>query len=293
VGLFLVWSSVLLMPPALALATQSAFSSAPGRGVSISFVPEARKHQFSATSRYANLAAQGFTPVYLPLNITGISPDLNLVAEDVHATFTAADGARAESDLEFLSLPVHVPGQTDAPAPLYQVFGVPDDFYSSHSDQPIRIDVDITFGILRPSGRYELPPVRGAITTPEGVSCETRQFPNRGITLGCIKPGNLLIRVSADLFDHASGLGDPVFTQFMPGDAPYAGGLTNVITQFEFTLPFRSSETGSAYPVTAAQIASSSVVLMTSKPLTHVMRSVTIPNLKLSEWTAEFTGAGH
>jgi len=291
VGGFFIWASFLLMDQNTALAVQSDFSSAPGRSISVSFAPEEAKRHVSAMSTVdaSFRISDGYTPIYLPLRVTNISPGLMLVAEDIHAKFTAADGTTG-TYRTVLDLPLHVPGQTDAPMPLYQVLWVPPDFSRNHTDQSVRVNIDIAFGILRSRGTYEMAPVRGTLQTREGISCATRNNPNRAIQLACLQPANLPYRVSAALFDHAKGSHNPTVTRFMYSDAPFAFD-SDMIIRFGSNLPFRAADTGAAYPVGAAQLATSSVVVTTSEPLTHVMRNVTIPSFRLSEWKAEIPGA--
>lgn len=288
-GVFFLWASFLLPSQGMALAVQSWFSSAPGQSVSISFAPDAPRHAVSAAGSSANdsfLLSKGYTPIYLPLRVTNEAPDLTLIAEDINATFTATDGKTATAPA-ILNMPLHVPGQPDAPTPLYQVLWVPPEFYPSHADQPVRVDVDIVLGILKPQGTYELAPNAGTIHTPEGVWCST-SFGNfsRGVRVTCEQANNLAMRTSAFLLDHASGLRNPTAVRFLYSEAPYPFD-DGMITRFGPTLPFRDAATGTDYPVGAAQLKTSSVVLSVSKPLTHVMRRVTISDIRLSQWKAE------
>lgn len=289
-GSFFLWASFALVDQSTALALQSGLSSAPGRDVSVSFTSDAPKRQVSVMGNpeMGFLVADGYTPIYLPLRVTNISPGLMLVAEDLRAKFTTADGT-SDTYRTVLNLPIQVPGQAGLAMPLYQVLWVPPDFYRNHADQRVRVNIDISFGVLRPLGTYEIAPVRGTVRTPDGISCATRNNPNRAIQLSCLQPANLPVRVTAGLFDHASGRRNPAATRFMYSDAPYAFD-DDMIVHFGSNLPFRAADTGAPYPVGPAQLATSSVVLTTSKPLTHFMRHITIPNLRLNEWKTEIPG---
>lgn len=289
----LVFASQLLLPQTTGLAIQNWWLSDPGRNVSVSFAPDAAKlHVSAASGEFASrLVQQNTTPVYLPLHVTGIIPDLMLTGDNITATLTAADGEKQEIQLAF-NIPLHVPGQSDAAMPLYQVMWVPNDFYRAHADQPVRVDINLLLGILRPHASYELPTIGGSFRTPEGAWCATKLINyDRGVQLGCLQIGNVHMRVSAVLIDHASGLRNPSMIRVLTSEAPYSNGGADVIARFYMNLPFRDPNTGVPYPVGARQLPTSAVLLTVSQPLTHIMRRVTIPDVRLNAWNADIKGA--
>jgi hypothetical protein len=291
-GALVVTLSQVLLPQGAALAVQNTVLPSPGQSISVAFAPQSEKPHIAATGGdfTGRLVSLQTTPVYLPLRLTGIAPDLMLVAENIFVTFTAPGGQSENVPLtDNNPLPLHVPGQADDTPPLYQIVWVPNEFYRAHAGQKLRVDITFALGIARPGTSYKLAAMGGNLRTPEGLWCATRLNIERSVGLNCMKPSNVRLRVSAALVDQTGASRNPVQVSYSPSDAPSYGGLV-AISRLSLSMPLRDIHTGDRYPVSSQNVSTAKIAVTLNQPLTHIARKVTIEDFRLSDWKADITG---
>lgn len=266
VFIVLIAASQLLLPADTALALQNWMQPAPT--VTLAFAPEAGRQiappRWIFESRSVRLA--------LPLKAVGLPPGMILVSEGAKVVITAPDGRSTSSDLEMGDGVIQAPGV----GTYYQLAQVQQAFLRAHAGQKVRVDIRYTLATLRLRAMQLLAADGGDAWLAQGAHCASRILPDEGrLQVGCLQAGNVHQRAVASLTDAAGG--PPRWnTRHLPSDAPYSNGA-DMITRF--SLGFLLGDLKSPQQPTVA--------VTLAEPVMHMMRDISIPDVRLEDWTVE------
>ena len=262
----LLLATELLLPYSTALAMQNWLLPAPD--IAIAFVPQARKPVTdTGAPRHANQPVR----IALPLQVNGLPPGLMLLGDRVKATFTAPDGASAESEDNDMRLAGGKPFQ--------QLLSVGQDFFRAHAGQKVRVELEYLVGVIRPHAVHQIAAKGGDLWLAEGAHCISRiDRAGTSVQLGCLQPGNNHARLSAELLEGSADLPGDWKIRHFPSDAPYSN--SSYMMQ-PFTMDLKLRDPNANLPV---------VAITMSQPVTHVLRRVVISELVMQDWKVESTG---
>jgi len=105
------------------------------------------------------------------------------------------------------------------------------------------------------------------------------------VQLRCIQAGGESNCVAFFLEHAPSGRQNPIRFGCWPNYSPYSAQYTpDSLTRFEGAVPFRDLSGLAKYPVDAAKLPESRVVLRIYQPQEHFTRRLVIPEIHLSDW---------
>lgn len=262
-----------LLPPGAALAMQN--WGAPEQTVTLAFAPQAGKYVSRRPNESFPFRNQG-VPLLLPLKVEGLAPGLMLVSEGERVVVTAPDGG-STNGVHVQDTILRAPGLPT----YYQTLSVPRAFLRAHAGQKMRVDITFTLGILRPGPPQTMPADGGHLWLAEGAHCASRiDAEATRVQVSCRQAGNVHQRAVAMLMDHDRPLRWSM--RHLPSDAPYSNGA-DMITRFYQSLPFDGLGTVQTTPTVAMTMA---------QPVAHIVRHISIPDVRLEDWTAQSTHEG-
>jgi hypothetical protein len=256
------------MPWQIAFAIQQRRTPHPGAGDSVA-ITFGRAGRISLDGQETRGRYSGDVSMYLPLRVDGLPDDAVLKADRCEARLIAADG-RVSSLGQGTKLEVRNGGQQRAG----HTINIAGALYSRFRKQPVRLEIDYSLTLFRRSASYALPALNGDLRTPAAGWCMTR-----------VNESGTTVYATAFLEHVPSGRRNSERTFGHPDYAPYFGQyLADAISRFGTDLPFHDPSELARYPVDAAQLRESQVVLRVYQPWDHFTRTVVIPDIRRQDW---------
>jgi len=168
---------------------------------------------------------------------------------------------------------------------VYQGLPLPRHLYERVKDQPLHLEINYSLTLLN-SNTYNIPALGGDTLVPAVGRCRT-QMDDDGddVLLRCIQAGGESNCVAFFLEHAPSGRRNPIRFGCWPNYSPYSAQYTpDSLTRFEGAAPFRDLSGLAKYPVDAAKLPESRVVLRIYQPQEHFTRRLVIPEIHLSDW---------
>src|SRR5207248_7376390 len=168
---------------------------------------------------------------------------------------------------------------------VYQGLPLPRHLYERVNDQPLHLEINYSLTLLN-SNTYNIPALGGDTLVPAVGRCRT-QMDDDGddVLLRCIQAGGESNCVAFFLEHAPSGRRNPIRFGCWPNYSPYSAQYTpDSLTRFEGAAPFRDLSGLAKYPVDAAKLPESRVVLRIYQPQEHFTRRLVIPEIHLSDW---------
>jgi len=311
------------VPWHFAFAVEQQLSPNPGAGRAIkaTFDPIGSKFRLPEGMNHNNLfRAGGLTrdeasTIYLPIRVAGLAESTVLNADRAEVLLTTSDGkmvyhgraddllVRKDSNLEPVSFNIGLRrigwreiGPADMAVPknfvpgggealVYQGLPIPRHLYERIKDQPLRLEINYSLTLLD-SSSYSIPALGGDMLIPKFGHCRT-QMDDDGddVQLRCVQAGGESNCVAFFLEHAPSGRRNPIRFGCWPNYSPYSAQYTpDSLTRFEGAVPFRDLAGLAKYPVDAAKLPESRVVLRIYQPQEHFTRRLVIPEIHLSDW---------
>ena len=314
VGVALLGCLALFIPWKLAFAFEEKLSPAAGaaRPILAIYEPRLGKFRFPEGMVRNPDAKDEVSTIYLPLHMVGLSDDgvlnanrssqVRLLAADgkvlyhgfgddllirrqghrgpVYFTIGSRDfGFVREVKTSDLSVP------QDGEAWIYQGIAFPRGLYGRVKNQSLRLEVDYSLTLLEGSA-YTIPTIGGYQMLPGLGRCSTKMDDDGDeIELHCIEAG-LQLSCGAAFLEHVpSGQRNPAAFGCRPNYAPFLDQLVpDGLSRFETEIPFHDLSGLTKYPVDAAQLPESRVVVRVYQAQDHFTRQLVIPEIRLSDW---------
>jgi len=150
--------------------------------------------------------------------------------------------------------------------------------------QPVRIELKYLLTLLAQAGRYRLAAENGALAAPAVGRCVTRvDRSGLSIKLRCRQIGPSPFCSSAVLFGPA-GRHNPPLWDCDPDYRPDLPGFTNVLRFYSLDVPIRDPLGVAQYPVSAAELSRSYLLVSIYGVRDHLTRTLAIPDTRLAAW---------
>jgi hypothetical protein len=285
-----VWVMVFFTPwqPAFAIQKWASPHSSAAGSVAVAFAAEfgsdTSAPAVNADSR-AVRTNEATTLVSLPLRVIGLPKDSVLKADHYQMRVIPAEGksfhAGAGDNLEVFHEGTDKPETTK----VYQVIRVPADVYDRVKDQPVHLEIDYSLTLMKLTGAYGIPALQGDQRTPELGWCKTRVNEERtAVQLRCVQPGNKPNCFTSFLENASTGQRNPARSACSPNYSPYVGGFVDALSRFGANSLFRDPTGLAHYPVDAAQLRNTRMVVRVYRTEDHFTQRVTVPAIRLGEW---------
>jgi hypothetical protein len=291
---FLPW------PAAFGLGQLLTASSGDAQNVAVAFAPEqgrvrlapgqglddvVEKPDFGAADVAAEnqrRRAEGARTVFLPVRISGVTPNSRLLADRSEVTVVGRDGRAlyhgTGNDLELRA--------TAGEATVHQGIRVPGTLFGRMKADPIDVQLEYSFTLFRANATYALPARDGEQRMPGIGLCSTGvNDAGTRVLLRCSQPGERPSCLTVFLEHAPTGHRNPEISMCAPDYSPYPGHvLPDAISRFTGSVPFYDPSGAIRYPVGGPQLADARVVVTDFRPAAHFVRRVVVPGVRLQDW---------
>ncbi|MBV8207513.1 MAG: hypothetical protein JO041_12025 [Acidobacteria bacterium] len=290
-GGVLLWLLTLMTPwrAAFALQERVAPGSPAAAGIRLGFDPTAgpKRSEVGGASRLPDSRSNRFVEsatVALPVRITGLPDDVVLNADHYELRLRRGDGSTIHHDYGE-NLQIFQEGAGNGSNASYQVLWIPQTLYQRIKEQPLEVELDYSFTLMRLGGSYSLAAFGADERLPQLGWCKSRiNAGQTAVQVRCFQPASAVDCGSAFLEDTSTGLRNPARQACQPSYSPYVDSIYDSTGRMGMTLPFRDPAGLAHYPVSGEQLAQARVVVRAYKPAAHFTRQLVIPNVRLGEW---------
>jgi hypothetical protein len=174
----------------------------------------------------------------------------------------------------------------DGEAWIYHGIALPPGIYGHIKNQPLRLEIDYSFTLLQ-GGTYVIPALDGKQVLPGLGRCTTKMDDDGDdVNLHCLKTGSPPPSCVSAFLEHVpSGRGNPGVFGCDPNYAPFLDQINpDGIARFGLGIRFHDLSGLTKYPVEAADLPESRVVVRVYQPQEHFTRQLVIPQIRLSDW---------
>lgn len=231
--------------------------------------------------------------LHIPLVFTGIADGAILRIDRTVARLTVPNTAGEQNvsamgdpdDFEVLNDNQHA----SEPRLVDEILHVRGTVFARMKDTPVSLQLDYSVTLLNLSSTHSIPAVDGDLRIDGLGHCETRLNDSRTeVDLGCLNIGNTSQCTTAFLQDPATGLHNPPLHGCRDDYAPYFGRYlppdTLAIRGVDFD--FRDPNDLIHYPVNESTVSGARVVIKNYSVAGHFTMRLTIPAIRLAEWSA-------
>jgi hypothetical protein len=223
------------------------------------------------------------------LHVDSLSKDAVLNVDRSEIRYIDADGK--EVDLGLGDPLVVRKNAPDSEAPIYNALKIRRDVYDKIKNQPVRLEINYSFTVLRLAASEVLPAVGADLQLPLIGRCSTRVDESETlIEVRCLKPGSFPSCLTATLEHAPSGLRNPESSFCEPDYSPYFGFAQygpDALGRRAVTLRFRYSDESVHYPVSGQLIRESRVRFCIYEPKDQFKTTLAIPQIILGNWQAQ------
>jgi hypothetical protein len=260
----------------------------PGLG---SFQPPSHVELQGNVNKIIREARTGGITAYIPLRITGL-PDDSILKLDRSIGHIVSRNGSAET----LSVPndlgddleVHNDGSGKTERLTHQAVRMRGNVYDRVKDEPVRLEIDYSFTLMKLSAAYALPALDGDERFAETGWCKTRLNESAtAVEVRCLEAGKSPFHCASFFLENPIketrnparlGCGDdyqPYFGHYQPID---------IITRVGANLPFHDMSGLAKYPVDGSQLAQAQAVIRLYRAQDHFTRRLVIPEIRLGNW---------
>ncbi len=213
--------------------------------------------------------------IYIPLMITGMPHDTLLKADKSEVLLTDQQGkqlfAGTGTDLD-----IRNDGSSDEPLPYDHAIQLPVAVHNSVETQPVQVNVNYSLTLFRLSSSYSLRAISDSRRLPGWGWCQSKiDGSATAIEVSCMQVGKGPTCASVFLEHVPTGARDPANNACYPDYAPYKERpIPDVMTRYRLVLPFQDPSGLAKYPVDAARLSDSRVVIRVYVPQDHFTRTV-------------------
>ena len=289
-----------LVPWEAAFALQERFAAQPGLGgpVVIRFEPSLGPSQpASHVDLQPNLnkiireARTAAITAYIPLHITGLPGDSILKLDRSIARVVTSNGTA-----ETLSVPnelgddleVHNDGSGKTERRTHQPVRMRGSVYDRVKDEPVRLEIDYSFTLMKLSSANAIPAVGGDQRMAGTGWCKTRLNESAtAVEIRCLDAGRRpLDCASLFLENPVTGARNPARGGCGPDYQPYFGQYQpiDIMSRFGVSLPFHDMSGLAKYPVDGSQLTRARAVIRLYRAQDHFTRRLVIPEIRLGNW---------
>jgi hypothetical protein len=287
------------LPWGPAFAFQKSLSNAPGssRDVALSFDPGAGKYRPSAggLTREDAIAFlngdDGLIQVRLPLRVTGLPPDSALENDRAEVRLIDSNGHLDRFKIDRWQVRREGANPTET---IYPTIPIPAAVYKRVKDQSVRLEMDSWLTLVQASSRQALPAFDGReYLAGVGLCSTTINDRETTVQLRCAQAGSpwhaAPVCFGFFLSYPAAGLENPhqfvcrTWIPFYPDDPLGPDPLWRNGANLNFRDPIGLAH----YPVDGSKLRASQAVIQTYRAQDHFTRKLVIPDVHLSDWSAE------
>ncbi len=222
----------------------------------------------------------------LPLRVSGPPHDSVLKADHYDMRVILSDGKSLNADVGENLTAFHE-GAATTEMETYQAVHVPAKIYERIKDQPVQLEIDYSFTLMKLTGAYGIAAFEGDQRSPELGWCKTRVNEERtAVQLRCVRPGNGPNCATTFLENAATGQRNPAHSACKSNYSPFVRSWVDAMTWYGTNSPFRDPAGMAHYPVDALQLRDTRLVVRVYRPEDHFTRRVAVPSVRLSEWVA-------
>lgn len=238
--------------------------------------------------------AGGNSTLHLPILVRGLPPH-SILKIDRAVASVQLPGSRRRILLTApnISGAFHMPGYAitaAAPDQYNETIHVRSRTYSALKNRRVTLSVTYSATLLHLSSVNRLAPSGANLRIPGIGWCQTRINENHTeVELRCLQIGHPSQCMASWLANPASGRRNPDVHGCRGSYSPWFGRYKPLVTTaFAGTnMLFRDPSGLIHYPVNASQLRNSVVMLRTYQPEAHFTRTLTIPNIKLADFTVQ------
>jgi len=226
--------------------------------------------------------AEGARTVFVPVRITGLTPNSRLLADRSEVTILDRDGRRLYhgpgNDLE-----LRAPGSEAA---VHQGIRVPGALFGRVKADPVDVQVEYSFTVFQPHATYALAARDGEQRMPGIGLCSTNvNDAGTSVLLRCAQPGERPSCLTVALEHTPTGQRNPDVSMCAPDYSPYPGHvLPDAISRFTGSVPFYDPSGAIRYPVGGPQLAEARLIVTDFRPAAHFVKRIVVPALRLQDW---------
>ena len=170
----------------------------------------------------------------------------------------------------------------------YQRIIFPRAVYDRVRTQRVRVEIDYSLTLFELEAANAVAAVEGDGRFAAFGWCKTKiDDDGDEIAVGCVNTGRAPTCVSMTLDNPTNGKRNPANLHCDPDYAPYPVHVyPDAMSQLGGGIRFRDIRGLAKYPVDGSQLADARVLLKSYRPEAHFTRRLVIPDIRLSEWTA-------
>jgi hypothetical protein len=229
----------------------------------------------SNVSRQEPQPARSQARIYIPLRVTGMPGGTILKADKSEVILTDQQGKRlfagAGTDLE-----IRNDASSGEPISFDHAINLPEAVRRSIGTQPVRVNVNYSLTLFKLTSNYSLRAVNDSERLPGWGWCQSKIDENAtAVEVSCMQIGEGPTCASVFLEHFPTGKRDPSNNACYPDYAPYRQrAIPDVMARFRMVLPFRDPAGLEKYPVEAALLPESRVVIHAYTAQDHFTRTV-------------------
>jgi hypothetical protein len=283
---FIAATLMLALPWNPAFAVQQRMSPNPGAAsaVAVSFDPTlGRFHAFTYSGEFHGNEEAAI--VYLPLRFENLPVGSALISD--HAELWGdMSGASTHAGFRTTIAPVRQETADQKPAAHLPVL-IPANVFQQMKDQPGDFKIDLSLTLFRSDGAHTIPALNGNVHFPDLGTCVTKiNAAETAVRLACAPLEDPPSCFRMYLQHVPTGHSNYPFFQCVGNYAPFFDSVF-VTPPPQRNLVFRDLSGLAKYPVDGTMLNESQVVLETYQPIDHFTRTVSIPSIRLRDWTAQ------
>jgi hypothetical protein len=271
-----LWLLAALLPWRTAFAIQERFSARPAAAdaVQVAFNPDGERLRWGSESfqtAYPRVRDM-MTGLFVPMRAIGVTRGGILHFD--RATIRLSPPGSGASELSQAWPEGFLDGT------FHQPVWVPTNVYDRIKDQPVPVEIGYDVTLLKADSDQAMPALAGDKWIPGEGHCATRMYgEGTQIELGCVGSGKTFC--AATFLENARlGLRIPGRSNCNPDYAPYFGRIDGDSTS-RFSANFVVGLTD------ASELQNAHVIVRVYRPVAHFTRTVVIPGIRLSDWTAK------
>jgi hypothetical protein len=301
VGALLTTITLVALPASAALQIQRwTWGSAAEKGLSVHFDPDSQLEMLSESAPRAGKSE--YTTLLIPLRIAeGMPQDNMLHTDQLSVRITAADGAvyfddrriclrhfTFGADCRLNWIETHADESRSPRSRATAHLALPTALYQRVKDDAVNLQLNYSLTSLAPDPAQRTGTHSAVRQLSHLGSCATRiDADGDEVELRCLTSAKAPSCIAATLEDPQTQKRNPDLSGCFLDYAPFRlQPSMDVVSHFRISLPFRDPTGLAQFPVNTSAIERAQVRLTTFAPVTHFSGSLSIQNVRLSDWEA-------
>jgi hypothetical protein len=228
----------------------------------------------------------------LPIRVSGLKPESIVMKDRADIRLVGPDGTTLFRGRTTVTLGYGVDFSVrtaeGGEARTYQRIMLPGAVYERVRTQRIRVEIDYSLTLFQLEAANAMAAIQGDGRFAAFGWCRTKiDEDGDEVELGCVNTGRAPTCVSLTLENPTHGKRNPADVYCDPDYTPYPVHVyPDAMSQLAYAIRFRDVHGLAKYPVDGSQLADARVLLKSYRPHAHFTRRLVIPEIRLSEWTA-------